>query len=1065
MEELRNIQLVLPCTNARNCDRRRCRNWHEDDTPERKKEIEEIMIREVRKVRGGKYGAMGRAVNRRKGSVVKNRIIKSKPETSHGKYEVTGLSNTRNTCYLNTILQSLASCRVFTERLMGEAAEKSHEGTLTHELAHTIEALQNGEYKTMEPTELKEKIGEIAKEFCNNRQHDAHELLTKILDQVHEETKDNSNESFVKKTFFGTTISTIQCKKCKGDSKKPEEYNSLSLSIPDKENITLEECLALMGKEETVDWKCEYCWGNKASKTLEIDEYPETLVIQLKRFNKGTNHKNRRLVTIPRILAGMKIVAVVDHYGTAEAGHYRAKCWNEIMGKWYLLDDRYVKEIAEERIQSENAYVLIYSKQETQIVGNEETEKAEVEEPKSDDRTKRCSKKTVKFDEYQKEKDGKNARKRNINGEGNCSQQRQNENDAPECAEENEPVKEIIDESPSQAEKEVTDSRRDDEKKRAEEPDGEKLNEEIEDTNTSSEDDEEIDPNCRACGSFTHDGVLCATCKRWYHYQCIPEKKNEIKKMKKGYQCQVHAVKPANISPDPTSVDLTKMDTVEPNIETTTRSKEGKQEKGEMPPADKSMTELKTKLTKAKEDHNEITKQLKNAEKQSKKAEKEHEKAKSRVAELEKLLTEARAVIDEKNEMINNITGEKLEKNEECKRWELKVQLLNKAKAIEGQSANMNENNETNSTTDGEEHQRWVDEMGKMELKIDKVTSKLKAAEKENTLFKKDGEALEEKLKQLLIETNKLKVDKLALQEENRGLKEINMMLEMEMETDMEQPKHDEHEEAEEVEIDVPTPQETITCAETSSEPGEQKKDGSKMNEERRQKEDEGTQRKSYVKENCRNGASCYYQKKGICWYKHKDPLEKDNTSEYQKQPVVNETSKNRRKGKSQHDEARKPSRYEESYVGRKTEYEQEKKDDQRRDKPTERCKLGTACKYQKKGWCWFAHPEEDTQKHSNNKDPRSPTNINKERKHDRNERQAKEQWKKKRPADRCENGASCKYHKKGWCWFMHPEDKTKQPTNETKDGKVDHFLLEAVAQAACAAIQQFQKNLRPRGI
>ena len=218
-----NFQLVIPCTNARNCDRRRCKMWHEDDPPERRKQLEEETIRKIRSIRGNKRGGMGfKGVNRRisEREEKNNKKVgnKRKAETNSEKYyTVTGLENLRNTCYLNTIVQIMGSCKVFAERLMREAETKPCEGSLTHELACTMKTLQNGEFKTIQPTKLKEKIGEIAEDFRNNRQHDAHELLIKLLDQIHEETKDNLNNSIVKKTFVGTTVSTVRCTNCKGE--------------------------------------------------------------------------------------------------------------------------------------------------------------------------------------------------------------------------------------------------------------------------------------------------------------------------------------------------------------------------------------------------------------------------------------------------------------------------------------------------------------------------------------------------------------------------------------------------------------------------------------------------------------------------------------------------------------------------------------------------------------------------------------------------------------------------------------------------------------------------------
>jgi hypothetical protein len=70
-------------------------------------------------------------------------------------------------------------------------------------------------------------------------------------------------------------------------------------------------------------------------------------------------------------------------------------------------------------------------------------------------------------------------------------------------------------------------------------------------------------------------------------------------------------------------------------------------------------------------------------------------------------------------------------------------------------------------------------------------------------------------------------------------------------------------------------------------------------------------------------------------------------------------------------------------------------------------------------------------------------------------------------PRRKCRNGTACNYHKKGWCWFDHPEDKRPKQQKckgNTTEGTINHFLVEAVAQAASTVIQQYRGNLRPRG-
>ena len=53
----------------------------------------------------------------------------------------------------------------------------------------------------------------------------------------------------------------------------------------------------------------------------------------------------------------------MEHIGDKQQrGHYNAKCWNENKEKWYLVDDKFSKEVDVTRLASENACNLIYVK-------------------------------------------------------------------------------------------------------------------------------------------------------------------------------------------------------------------------------------------------------------------------------------------------------------------------------------------------------------------------------------------------------------------------------------------------------------------------------------------------------------------------------------------------------------------------------------------------------------------------------------------------------------------------------------------------------------------------------
>ena len=57
-----------------------------------------------------------------------------------------------------------------------------------------------------------------------------------------------------------------------------------------------------------------------------------------------------------------ELIGVIEHRGGMGAGHYTAKCKNEITQKWYNFDDEHVSEETEQNILSDNAYILFYKR-------------------------------------------------------------------------------------------------------------------------------------------------------------------------------------------------------------------------------------------------------------------------------------------------------------------------------------------------------------------------------------------------------------------------------------------------------------------------------------------------------------------------------------------------------------------------------------------------------------------------------------------------------------------------------------------------------------------------------
>ncbi len=112
-------------------------------------------------------------------------------ETPRG---TTGLVNLGNTCFLNSALQCLLHSDIVDFFLQGEYVKEINRhnpigmrGEIADAVASLMKAMWSGEYSTVAPRELKWKLGKFAPRFSDFDQHDAHEVLSFLLDGLHED--------------------------------------------------------------------------------------------------------------------------------------------------------------------------------------------------------------------------------------------------------------------------------------------------------------------------------------------------------------------------------------------------------------------------------------------------------------------------------------------------------------------------------------------------------------------------------------------------------------------------------------------------------------------------------------------------------------------------------------------------------------------------------------------------------------------------------------------------------------------------------------------------------------
>ena len=145
-----------------------------------------------------------------------------------------------------------------------------------------------------------------------------------------------------------------------------------------KNKLNLEELLNNFNQIEKLsknnEWFCPKCKNHQlANKKMEIYSISEVVIIHLKRFRN--NRKIETFVDFPienldltKYLPNKKekyvydLFAVANHMGGLHGGHYFAYCKNCKDGEWYEFNDSNVDKMDKNKIVTENAYVLFYSR-------------------------------------------------------------------------------------------------------------------------------------------------------------------------------------------------------------------------------------------------------------------------------------------------------------------------------------------------------------------------------------------------------------------------------------------------------------------------------------------------------------------------------------------------------------------------------------------------------------------------------------------------------------------------------------------------------------------------------
>jgi ubiquitin C-terminal hydrolase len=309
--------------------------------------------------------------------------------------------NKGNYCYFTSILQCLFNCIELSDYFLTyQFKDDLRSDGISVKIYNKLLHLYWTENKSLIPNKLLNAISNETYKYQENKQEDSHECLLHILSSLHAglcynvkinidgEPKNDvdkmtllylesykffykKNYSSIIKFFYGMYLNTYSCESCDFIDYKFEPFNTITVNLSDKLNISLNNFFL---KTEKIEYNCSKCKNNNYIKTTTIWSLPNNIIIHLNKLdvNKDEliNFPLNNLDFTPYLskLNGdnnnylYDLYAVNYHKGNIDNGHYFS-CCRSIKDEWIKYEDDNVVKMNKDlvnKIITNEAYILFY---------------------------------------------------------------------------------------------------------------------------------------------------------------------------------------------------------------------------------------------------------------------------------------------------------------------------------------------------------------------------------------------------------------------------------------------------------------------------------------------------------------------------------------------------------------------------------------------------------------------------------------------------------------------------------------------------------------------------------
>lgn len=254
--------------------------------------------------------------------------------------EQLGFPNLGNTCYMNSILQSLYAIPSFADGLLGQGIpwENIPPDVLIMPLSMLLALKDICNLETSQDLlkDIKNAISAVAEIFSGNMQNDAHEFLCQCLDQLKDDIgklntiwktrREAGDENSPPELFAGNAATKVfvcpvaanfefelhdyvVCKGCGQVVVVIEPGNCISVNLhpkPKASPLSIQNCLDLFFETEECERHCEMCDHKKAVVMHKFGRLPRVFIVHLKRYSLSDTYvpmKDDQQVIIPRYLS------------------------------------------------------------------------------------------------------------------------------------------------------------------------------------------------------------------------------------------------------------------------------------------------------------------------------------------------------------------------------------------------------------------------------------------------------------------------------------------------------------------------------------------------------------------------------------------------------------------------------------------------------------------------------------------------------------------------------------------------------------------------------------------